>query len=185
MRPQDPKCIKGLPCFYGQMWLENPNFAVSSTPRIFRVCTRAIPFRGGGNIPIVPRGRVKIISLDLLELSLRLQGRKGKILQDPGEIRNRWKEYVEELYQSENKPKDLDEGPYMGLEDDKGPDVLREEVLVVINDMKNNKAEGVDNIPVEMVKNLGGKATAELVRLCQDIYNTEMCPEAFLQTIMT
>ena len=61
----------------------------------------------------------------------------------------------------------------MGSEDDKGPDVLREEVLVVINDMKNNKAEVVDNIPAEIIKNLGGKATAEQVRLCQDIYNME------------
>ena len=53
-----------------------------------------------------------------------------------------------------------------------------------INDMKNNKAEGVDNIPVKMLKNLGEKATGELVRLCQDIYNTGKWPEDFLQTIM-
>ena len=113
-----------------------------------------------------------------------VEDREGRILQDPGEIRNRWKEYVEELYQSQDKPKDLDEGEYIGSGDDKGPEVLREEVLEAINDMKSNKAEGVDNIPAEILKNLGEKATEELVRLCQDIYNTGKWPEDFLQTIM-
>ena len=57
--------------------------------------------------------------------------------------------------------------------------MLKDEVglLAAIDDMKNNKAEGVDNIPAEMLKNLGEKATGELVRLCQDIYNTGKWPE--------
>jgi len=113
-----------------------------------------------------------------------VEDKQGNILQDPGEIRNRWKEYVEELYESQDKPKDLDEGEYMGTGDDRGPEVLREEVLAAISDMKNNKAEGVDNIPAEILKNLGEKATGELIRLCQDIYNTGKWPEDFLQTIM-
>ena len=96
----------------------------------------------------------------------------------------RWREYVEELYQSREKPKDLDEGPYRGTGDDMGPEVLRDEVWTALNEMKNNKAEGVDNIPAEILKNLGEKATEELVRLCQDLYNAGKWPEDFLQTIM-
>jgi hypothetical protein len=118
------------------------------------------------------------------EGGIAVEDKGGKILQDPGEIRMRWREYVEELYQSREKPKDLDEGPYSGTGDDMGPEVLKDEVWTAINEMKNNKAEGVDNIPAEILKNLGEKATEELVRLCQDIYNTGKWPEDFLQTIM-
>ena len=69
-------------------------------------------------------------------------------------------------------------------EDDVGPDVLKEEILAAIAEMKNNKAEGIDSIPIEMIKNFGEKAMKELVQLCKDIYNTGVWPEDFLQTIM-
>lgn len=118
------------------------------------------------------------------EGGMAVEDKEGKMLQDAEEIRGRWKEYVEELYQSQEKPKNLNDGPYMGTGDDMGPEVLKDEVLAAINDMKNNKAEGADNIPAEILKILGEKATGELIRLCQDIYNTGKWPEDFLQTIM-
>jgi len=118
------------------------------------------------------------------EGGIAVEDREGKMLQDPEEIQNRWKEYVEELYQSQEKPKNLNDGPYMGTGEDIGPEVLKDEVLAAISDMKNNKAEGVDNIPAEILNNIGEKATGELTRLCQDIYNTGKWPEDFLKTIM-
>ena len=36
-------------------------------------------------------------------------------------------------------------------------------------DMKYNKAEGIVNIPAEILKSLGEKALKELIQLCQDI----------------
>ena len=50
--------------------------------------------------------------------------------------------------------------------------------------MKNNKAEGIDNIPAEILRSLGEKALKELIQLCQDIYRTGEWPEVFLQTIL-
>src|ERR1043165_3207476 len=50
--------------------------------------------------------------------------------------------------------------------------------------MKNGKAEGIDNIPIEMLRNLGEKAMNEVVQLCQDIYNKGEWPEDFRQTIV-
>ena len=66
---------------------------------------------------------------------------------------------------------------------DNGVDFLREEVLAAIHEMKNNKAEGIDNIPVEMMKELGDKAINELVKICNNIYNTGEWPDDFLQSI--
>src|SRR5688572_6866328 len=69
-------------------------------------------------------------------------------------------------------------------ENSMGPKVMREEVLAAIRDMRNGKAEGIDNIPIEILRNLGEKAMNEVVQLCQDIYNTGAWPRDFLQTIV-
>jgi len=50
--------------------------------------------------------------------------------------------------------------------------------------MKNSKAEGIGNIPAEILKSLGEKAWKELIQLCQDIYRMGEWPENFLQTIL-
>ena len=58
---------------------------------------------------------------------------KGKLLTDPEEVRNRWKEYIEVLYDKEGKPRPED----MGIEsedsvheDCKGPNLLESEIMV-------------------------------------------------------
>jgi len=45
----------------------------------------------------------------------------------------------------------------------------------MLKELKNGKAEGVDDIPGEMLKCLGEKATEELIEIMPtDIYNWEM-----------
>ena len=109
---------------------------------------------------------------------------EGKLQQDANKVRRRWKDDVEDLYQSKDRPTEIMEDPYMGDGEDLGPKLLREEVLAAINELKNNKAEGIDSIPAEILKGLGEKAMNELVRLCQEIYDTGIWPEDFLQSIM-
>ena len=118
-----------------------------------------------------------------------IKDKDGRLLEDSGDIRKRWKEYVEELYtgntsieeEMEKQEKEQEEAQ---TEDTIGPEVMKEEVLAAIEDMKNGKAEGIDNIPIEMLRNLGEKAMNEVVQLCQDIYNTGEWPEDFRQTIV-
>src|SRR5207244_6697020 len=70
----------------------------------------------------------------------------GKLLTDPEEVRRRWKEYIEMLYDKNEKPKPGD--LVLGSEGDscKGPDLLDSEIVSAIGEMKKNKAVGVDNI---------------------------------------
>lgn len=78
MRPEGPKCINKycldlmVRCL---IWLEKPDFSVSLTPRIFIVCSCAplqylLKEEGKTDDTL---GHVNIISLDLLEFSMRLQ----------------------------------------------------------------------------------------------------------------
>ena len=51
-----------------------------------------------------------------------------------------------------------------------GPDFLKDEILAAIGEIKNNKAEEIDNSPIEMLKTLGEKAMKELVQLCKELH---------------
>ena len=82
---------------------------------------------------------------------MSVQDKDGVLLQDPEQVKRRWKEYVEDLYHAKHRPKDtVDEG-----EEETGPELLKEEILAAVKNMKNNKAEGIDNIPAEILKSLG------------------------------
>src|SRR6218665_1320293 len=113
-----------------------------------------------------------------------VQDKDGVLLQDPEQVKKRWKEYVEDLYQAKIRPMGLGQNTVDEGEEETGPELVKEEILAAIKGMKNNKAEGIDNIPVEVLKSLGEKALKKLIQLCQDIYRTGEWPEDFLQTIL-
>src|SRR5678815_1345232 len=121
---------------------------------------------------------------------IEVSDKQGRLLNETNEVKNRWKEYVEELYRSEDgelhdNQRLAKEEETQGRKEDIGPEVLGEEVRAAIQELKNNKAEGIDNIPAEMLKSLEDGAMKELIRICQDIYTTGEWPEDFLQSIIT
>ena len=95
---------------------------------------------------------------------------KGELLTDPEEVRKRWKEYIEVLYDKDGKPMPDDmsiESEDSVQEDCKGPNLLESEIMTAIKEMKKNKAVGEENMPAEFWKVLGEKGTKELVALCK------------------
>ena len=73
-------------------------------------------------------------------------------MSEPEEIKKRWKCYIEVLYNRDGKPSEIDfqleEGSTVGS-DALGPDLLESEITAAIQEMKINKAEGIDGIPGE------------------------------------
>jgi hypothetical protein len=60
------------------------------------------------------------------------------------------------LYDSENCPQDIAiEAEDKLDENDKGPTILKSEVVKAIKDMRRKKPTGDDNIPVNLLKELG------------------------------
>lgn len=111
----------------------------------------------------------------------------GNLLTEPEEVRKRWKDYVESLYDKEGKPKpeemQLECEDNIG-EDFKGPEVLESEILAAIKEMKNKKAVGVDEIPAEFWKVIGEKGIRELVSLCKEMYQKGVWPEDFTRVVI-
>ena len=79
----------------------------------------------------------------------------GRLLTDKSDIKERWREYIETLYDAERKPGkdsfDLEREDEVD-KDCKGPDLLVSEIRAAIKETKNRKAVGIDEIPAEFWK---------------------------------
>src|SRR6267154_1424476 len=109
----------------------------------------------------------------------------GKTVTEPEEVRERWRQHIESLYDRDGKPKIEDlqvEEREEVAEDEIGPQVLKSEILLTISEMKEGKAAGVGEIPTEMLKSLGKKAMQELCDICQSIYEERKSPDDFTRT---
>ena len=91
------------------------------------------------------------------------------------------------MYCATEKPK-FDE---MGIEaegsieeDNKGPDLLRDEIRAAIKEIKKGKVVGVDEIPAEFFKMMGEEAYLHLQRICKKMYATGTWPEDFTKVVM-
>ena len=115
----------------------------------------------------------------------KIKSKDGKMITERGEVQNRWKEYVEELYDSVNRPErlNIEEETAVG-EDNLGPGILDAEIDRALRDMKARKAVGVDNIPCELLKSLGKLGKKRFFELVRRIYEEGTWPEDFVKTIL-
>ena len=90
-------------------------------------------------------------------------------LVDAEEIKERWKEYMEEPYK-----KDLNEPDfYLGVVSHPEPDILECEVKWSLGSTVVNIACGCDGIPVELFKTLKNGVITVLHSICQQIWKTQ------------
>ena len=113
-----------------------------------------------------------------------IEGRNGQKLTRPEDIRNRFIEYVEELYDKQNKPDIIIEEENDVGEDFLGPQLIESEIERAIKDLKNDKSPGQDEIPAEFLKNLDGEARKELIEITKDLYQEGEWPSDFVNLIM-
>ena len=74
----------------------------------------------------------------------------GNLLTNRDAVRDRWKEYIENLYDKKGKPSEeqlnIEEESEI-LDDDKGPELLEQEIVVALEQLKQGKSPGVERIP--------------------------------------
>ena len=92
-----------------------------------------------------------------------------------------WEKYIQNLYDSENRSQDIAIEAQDELdEDDKGPTILKSEIA--IKDMRRKKATGNDNIPVDLLKELGDNGLKIMTALVNKIGGD--WPQDFLDVTM-
>ena len=89
-------------------------------------------------------------------------------LTETEDIKNRWQECTEELYEKGLNDPD-NHNDYLGLE----LDILEYEVKWALESITTNKASGGDGIPVELFQILKDDAVKVLHSVCQQIWKTQ------------
>ena len=83
-------------------------------------------------------------------------------LTEAEDIKKRWQEYIEELYQKDLHDPDKHDGVIIHLE----PDILDCEVKWALGSITTNKASGGDGIPAELFQILRDDAVKVLHSIC-------------------
>ena len=94
-------------------------------------------------------------------------------------IIRRWKEYTEELYKRDpNVSIEFQEKTYT-----QEPLVMESEVRKALQEIVGNKATGVDELPIELIKAAGETAITVLTALCQQIWTSNSWPQEWKRSI--
>ena len=97
-------------------------------------------------------------------------------LTEAEDIKNRWKEYTEELYKKDLHDHD---GVIMHLQ----PNILDCKVNWALGTITMNKASGGDGIPVELFQILKADAIKELHSKCQHIWKIQQWPQDWTRSV--
>ena len=108
----------------------------------------------------------------------RVRDKDGTSLLDKGKILKRWEEYVEELYE-DNDRGEADMGDLVN----EVYNISTEEIKEVINEMPKEKACGADNIPAELLQCMGEEGIEIITKLINMIYKSGHIPEDFKKSI--
>ena len=108
-----------------------------------------------------------------------IKKRNGEVAVGIDEVKQRWKEYTEELF-------DDDRQPYEVEVTEEGIPIQRCEVEAAIKHMKKGKAIGEDGVAVEMVEALEEWGYGVVIQLANRIYDTGQIPTPMqLSTFIT
>ena len=94
-------------------------------------------------------------------------------LTEAEDIKKRWQEYTEELYEKDLYSLDNHDGVITHLE----PDILECEAKCTLGSIAMNRASGGDGIPVEPFQILKDDAVIVLHSICQQIWKTQQWPQ--------
>ena len=114
-----------------------------------------------------------------------IEDNQGNIVNDHQWALGIWKKYIQDWHDSENRPKDIAiEAEDKLDEDDKGPIILKSEVIKAIKNMRRKKALGDNNIPVDLLKELGDSGLKIMTALVNKIYMSGDWPKDLLDITM-
>ncbi|XP_071807997.1 uncharacterized protein [Asterias amurensis] len=105
----------------------------------------------------------------------RLNDGDGTILTEEKDIKDRWQQYCERLYASQEEVTDHENDHQLEYEED--PDILLSEVEQAIKRMRSGKSPGFDNIQAELLKESGTEGVEAIHRLCCKIWKINEWPE--------
>lgn len=118
-------------------------------------------------------------------VSKNVKDKDGKLLTGNKEIKERWREYSNDLY---NHDLQVDEkvldGLWQGQHQEKEPDILKSEVERAIRKLKCRKAAGHDGITAEMIQAGGETVIEQIHEICQKAWELECFPTEWTRSVI-
>ena len=108
-----------------------------------------------------------------------IKDRNGMDLTEAEDIKKRWQEYREELYEKDLHNPDNNDGVITHLQ----PDILEQEVKWALGSIPTNKVSGGDEIPVELFQILKDDAVKVLHSICQQLWKTHQWPQDWKRAV--
>ena len=96
-----------------------------------------------------------------------IKDRNGTDLTEAEDVKKRWQEYTEELYEIDLHDQDNHDGVITQLE----PDILECDIKWALESITMNKASGGDGFPVELFQILKDDAVKVLHSICQKFHH--------------
>jgi hypothetical protein len=103
---------------------------------------------------------------------------------DQKQVLKMWEIYVEEFYDRANRPENLNVELEEVDKDHKGPHILCSEVEKAIKEMRDKRATGDDDVPMEALKLLGDDGLNLLTQLVNNTYESGEWPKDFTEVTM-
>ena len=103
----------------------------------------------------------------------------GRDLTEAEDVKKRWQEYTEELYEKDLHDPDNHNCLITHLQ----PDILECEVKWALGSITTNKASGGDEIPVKLFQILKDDAVKVLRSVCQQIWKTQHWPKDWKRSV--
>ena len=105
--------------------------------------------------------------------NIGIEDSQGNRIVDQKQVLKIWENYVKELYDRPNRPETLEVEPVEEVDtDEKSPYILQSEVEKAVEEMRNRKATGDDDVPGDMLKLLGEGGLKILTKLINTVYET-------------
>jgi len=108
-----------------------------------------------------------------------IKDRNGMDLIEAEDIKKRWQEYTEELYEKELNDPDNHNGVITHLE----PHILECKDKWALGSINTSKASGGDGIPAELFQILKDGAAKVLHSICQEIWKTQQWPQDWKRSV--
>ena len=139
---------------------------------LLRECERIKEQSKRGNCREVFRGIKRLSGMTIARMPV-IKDKTGKVLTEGVQVKEQWREYMQELYHCDPSMRDA----YIPHPFSPEPQVTKEEVRSALESLAMGKALGIDDIPIELLKFIGEGAIDVMAILCQKIWTTTEWPQ--------
>lgn len=122
----------------------------------------------------------------LTNTSRAIKDRAGNVLTESKKIKDRWTEYIKDLFTDKNtyKKETLEALKGRKIVNEEESEITLEEVERAMKNMKNNKSTGKDGIPIELIRAGGPVVSKEIHKICQEIWDSGKWPEEWCKSVL-